>query len=646
MAAMNAANLFPKNDAIQQRTDEYYAEDNNERSARIDRMMIWLLAVEWLGMIGAALVISPRVWNGAASSVHPHVWAAVFAGPAFILPAIAIALLNPGRELTRHVIAVAQILVSALLIDCTGGRIETHFHVFGSLAFLALYRDWRVLITASALTAMDHIVRGVWWPESVYGVIAVSPWRWAEHAWWVVFEDFFLLISMRTSVREANQIAAHRASLYEGANHDVLTGLANRRLLQTLFDSGLGAGRRPSGAVLFIDLDRFKQANDTLGHTIGDKLLVMVSARLTEIVGSMGTLARVGGDEFVVLCEKASGLEDARLLGQQLLESLARPFHVEEHHLLLSASVGISLFPEHGTTLATLQECADRAMYLAKSRGRNQCIAFSPDVSDREDVVQQIDRDLSAAVDRQEFYLLFQPLVARNGQTAGFEALLRWKHPVHGTIPPADFIPLAEKSGLILKLGDWVLREACRTCRMWQRNFQSPVGIAVNVSPVQFEQPDYPEQVFSALAEAGMDASLLTLEITEGILVRNPARARAHLTRIRLAGVRIALDDFGTGYSSLSYLSELPADVIKLDRTFLNRDLPESAAIIESVVGLAHRLGLQVLAEGVETQEQSDGLMNLNCDQFQGYFFSRPMSANAVASLLESLEPVPALSTR
>jgi diguanylate cyclase (GGDEF)-like protein len=618
---------------VQQRTLEYLRSSYTDNAARVDKMMIWLLGAEWLGMMATALIVSPRVWNGSQSSIHPHLWAAILAGPAFILPVIAIALLYPAKPFTRHAIAVAQILVSALLIDCTGGRIETHFHVFGSLAFLAFYRDWRVLVTASLVTAADHFVRGIWWPESVYGIIAVSPWRWVEHAWWVAFEDFFLFISMQRGLRESKLLAESKARLYEGASHDVLTGLPNRRLLQERFDAWGAANESQGGALLFLDLDRFKQANDTLGHTVGDKLLSLVSGRLLETVDPLGTLARIGGDEFVVLLDHGSPAA-ATSLANRLLESLTEPFHIDEHELLLSASVGISLFPDHGTTLGLLQERADRAMYVAKARGRNQCVVFSREVSRREELAREIAADLSPAFPRGEFHLLFQPLVRQSGEVTGFEALLRWQHPRRGLIAPADFISLAEKSGMIVRLGDWVLREACRNCRGWQELGHSSIGVAVNVSAVQFDLEDYPERVFAVLAETGIEPSLLTLELTEGILVRNPARTRANLTRIRLAGVRIALDDFGTGYSSLSYLADLPADVIKLDRTFINREMPGTATVVESVITMAHRLGLRVVAEGVETEAQKDGLLDANCDELQGYYFSKPIPADAVADLL------------
>jgi len=615
---------------MQRHSEASFASSLRKLHHVVDRMMLWLLAAEWIGLIAVSLIVSPRVWSGTQSAVHPHVWAAVLAGPAFVLPAIAVALLYPARRLTRHVIAVAQILVSILLIDCTGGRIETHFHVFGSLAFLAFYRDWSVLATATVVTAADHLVRGIWWPQSVYGVATVSPWRWLEHAWWVVFEDFFLLIATRNSIRDMRAVAVSKARLYFGACHDVLTGLANRRLLQERFDTWVEASAEGKCALLFLDLDRFKQANDTLGHTVGDKLLQMVAARLADEVEPGATLARIGGDEFVVFLPDS---QKANVLGKALVAALAPPFHIDGHELLLSASIGISLYPDHGSSLAALQERADRAMYVAKSQGRNRCVQFSTEVARREEIVQEVTHDLSLAMTLGQFQLHFQPLVRRDGQLTGFEALVRWNHPIHGLIAPAEFIPQVEKSGLILSLGDWILREACTTCRSWQAPGR-PVGIAVNVSAMQFDQPDYSARVLALVSETLLDPSLLTLELTEGVLVRDVQLTRTHLAALRAAGIRIALDDFGTGYSSLSYLTDLPADVIKLDRSFLNRELAESTAVVESIVTLAHRLGLQVVAEGVETDSQRENLLRLMCDEMQGYYFSKPVTAGEVDRML------------
>jgi diguanylate cyclase (GGDEF)-like protein len=603
---------------------------SNLRSAQVGRMMSWLLVLEWAGMIVTASVFSPRTWSGNVSHLHPHLWAAILAGPAFILPAIALAVIYPARPITRHAIAVAQMLGSALLIDITGGRLETHFSIFGSLAFLAFYRDWKVLITASAVTAANHLIGGILWPESVYGVLTVSPWRWVEHVWWVAFEDCFLLVG---GMREKN--------LDWGAHHDALTGLANRRLLEECSDAMPG-GPNARRALLFIDLDRFKQANDTLGHAVGDQLLILVAQRLTETMTSRATLARVGGDEFVALIDGVAGPAEALEIGSRMLAELSRPFRIGDHELMLSASVGISLYPDHGTDLAALQECADIAMYFAKRQGRNACAVFSTEIEAREKILHAIRRDIYQALPRGELTINFQPLVDLDSGVASFEALLRWTHPVHGPVGPADFIPMAEKAGLITEIGEWALLAACRECRTWQRQGRRPVGVGVNVSAVQFELPDFPRRVIEILSECDLDPALLTLELTEGIIVRDVAFTANQLDGLRALGVRISLDDFGTGYSSLSYLATLPVDAVKLDRSFLNRDSEHDSAIVQSVVALAHGIGMRVVAEGVETLLQRDRLKGLNCDELQGFYYSRAIPADAVGGLIDSLESLAA----
>lgn len=304
--------------------------------------------------------------------------------------------------------------------------------------------------------------------------------------------------------------------------------------------------------MLFVDLDRFKQANDTLGHTIGDKLLILVARRLADVVGDENTIARVGGDEFFALLDGVSGCDQVIEVGSRLLNALMAPFNVEGHQLLLSASVGISLWPEHGEDLETLQERADRAMYTAKAHGRNQCAVFSSEVARQENKQRELVRDLSMALPNWELRVHYQPLVDRQGQLIGFEALMRWMHPLHGLVPPSEFISLAERSGAVVGMGEWVLGEACRNCLGWQKSAGGPLGVAVNVSLVQFEEPNFPERVKLILQECGLEPSLLTLEMTEGVLVRDLERARRQLTGLRALGVRIALDDFGTGYCSLS----------------------------------------------------------------------------------------------
>jgi diguanylate cyclase (GGDEF)-like protein len=447
----------------------------------------------------------------------------------------------------------------------------------------------------------------------------------------VVFEDFFLIVG---GMRETR--------LDWDAHHDALTALPNRRLLAECFGA-MPQGANARRSLLFIDLDHFKQANDALGHAVGDRLLRLVGTRLAEAVGSQATLARVGGDEFVAIIDHASGPEQAVGIGNSMLAALSRPFRVEEHELMLSASIGIALCPEDGTELAELQACADRAMYMAKKRGRNLCAVFSPEIEAQEEILQEIRRDLYQALPRGEFQVYFQPLIDRASEVAGFEALLRWTHPIHGPVAPGDFIPMAENADLIAGIGEWTLKEACGQCRSWQFEGRPPVGVAVNVSAVQFDLPDFPRRAMEIVHECDLNPALLTLELTEGILVRNLSLAAQQLAGLRALGIRISLDDFGTGYSSLSYLASMSVDKIKLDRSFLNRDFANDSAIIQSVIAMAHRIGLSVVAEGIETRFQSERLIELDCDEQQGFYFSKAIPADAVLGYLDSLQREPAI---
>jgi diguanylate cyclase (GGDEF)-like protein len=620
----------------------------DKMAAHVDYAMAGLLAVEWLLGIVAAVWLSPRTWSGVESRIHPHVWLALIGGLAIVCTPIALALLYPARIATRHVIAVAQMLMSALFIDITNGRIETHFHVFGSLAFLAFYRDWRVLITATVVTALDHIFRGIWLPQTIYGVLTASPWRWVEHACWVAFEDIVLIISCQRGIREMWTVATREAQLSYGAYHDVLTGLANRRLLSERFDRGLGKisqgepglgetdGGEKKGAILFIDLDRFKLVNDTLGHGIGDRLLVAVSQRLTSILHASDTIARVGGDEFVVVIEHLKCVADAERIGMNLLGVFREPFLIDEHELLLSASIGIGLYPDHGTQLTALQEVADIAMYEAKAEGRNRIACFSKEMTERVNLKIELERGLYDAIPRGEMEVYYQPQVNSTGEISGLEALLRWNHPVRGPIPPSEFIPMAEKAGLIVSLGKWVLQEACRECSGWQSAGYENVSVAVNVSATQLEEAGFAQDVLAIIEDAGIDPSLLTLELTESALLQNLKISSQQLAILRAARVLVALDDFGTGYSSLSYLQALPADIVKLDRTFVVREFENTPAVLRSVIELAHRLGLRVVGEGVETAQQGQRLRDMDCDELQGFYFSKAVPAGSVVGLLQS----------
>ena len=614
-------------DEVKRRAARYYHDSARELASSVDRMMSWLLVLEWFGLVGVGLHCGPFGWNLVAP---------VLSGPLLVLPVVICTLRMPGRQFTRHAVAVAQMLLSTLLIDITGGMAETRFHVFGSLAFLALYRDWKVLLTASLLSGLDHLARGIWWPLPEYGAVTLNPLPWLEHIGWVVFEDFFLIIASARNKKDMREVALVKAQLYEGAYHDVLTGLANRRLLAEHFAEFTSQGLERSRAVLFLDLDRFKQVNDTLGHTVGDKLLASVALRLKGCLENRHLLARVGGDEFVILLDTADDEGAAMVVGHQLLHCMTKPFEIDGHSLLLSASVGISLYPQQGLVLEVLQTRADQAMYVAKSRGRNQVALYSHEVVAQGANLQELARDLYRALPNRELHLVFQPIFDHGCDISGFEALLRWSHPRLGLISPAVFIPMAERSASIIAIGDWVLLEACQQCKTWQRRNRQPMRVAVNVSAVQFELPDFPARVKRALDDSGLDPDLLTLELTEGVLMKDLAQTRQQLSELRGLGIQVSIDDFGTGYSSLTYLAQLPADIIKLDCSFVYNEFLKPSTLLDSIIQMAHRIGLHVVAEGVENPAQADWLLSMDCDSLQGFSFSHPMHGETVESYIES----------
>ena len=423
-------------------------------------------------------------------------------------------------------------------------------------------------------------------------------------------------------------ISDHRrdkAKIQHLAYHDPLTDLPNRSLLRDRLTQSINAARRPGYhlALFCLDLDRFKQVNDLFGHAAGDELLMQVTKRLRNQTRSGDTLARIGGDEFVVVAT-FERLDDIAILARRLIEALTQPFMLTAGVAEIGVSIGIAVYPEDGTDQEELMRTADLALYRAKHEEKGTFRFFEAAMDEHARARQRLEHDLRGAIDREEFCLHHQPLVdCLTGDVKGFEALLRWHHPERGMIPPLEFIPLAEETGLILKIGEWVIETACRAAAAWSE----PYRVAVNVSPVQFLKSDLPAIIASVLDRTGLSANRLEVEITEGILMKNPRRAADVLTTLRGLGVRIAMDDFGTGYSSLSYLNEFKFDKLKIDRSFVKRlgEAEDATMIVRTIIGLAHNLGLSVVAEGVETREQLKILRDLECDQIQGYLIGRPM---------------------
>ncbi|MCQ4346273.1 EAL domain-containing protein [Pseudomonas stutzeri] len=427
------------------------------------------------------------------------------------------------------------------------------------------------------------------------------------------------------------------------AETDPLTQLPNRARLYTRLGEAIERAERDGLqlAVLFIDLDRFKNINDSLGHAVGDGLLTQVAQRLSAAVRTGDTVSRLGGDEFVILLEGLGEGTQAAQVAQNLLNACSGHYCVAEHELAVTPSIGIALCPADGRDAETLLKNADTAMYHAKSAGRNNYQFFAPAMNTRVREHLELENRLRQALARDELSLHYQPQYdLASGRLSGCEALLRWHNPVLGQVPPSKFIPIAEDSGLILPLGAWVLNEACRQAMAWRAAGLPPLRVAVNVSALQFRHGDLAEVVQRALARSGLPAELLELELTESVLAENLEQVNATLQRLKEIGVRLAMDDFGTGYSSLSYLKHFKLDTLKIDRSFVS-DLPDCedyAALTVAIIGMAHSLGMTCIAEGIETAAQHDFLRWHGCGHGQGYRLSKPLDAEALAELLARSE--------
>jgi diguanylate cyclase (GGDEF)-like protein len=433
-----------------------------------------------------------------------------------------------------------------------------------------------------------------------------------------------------TERRQAESRIAHMA------HHDALTGLANRVLLHEKLDAALARLRRGQQlAVLYLDLDHFKSINDTLGHAIGDALLIAVADRLRGCLRETDTLARLGGDEFAILQIGIEQPADAALLAQRLRETVTTPHDIDGHHILADVSIGISLAPRDGAATDQLLERADMAMYAAKREGRGTFRYFESEMNERAKARRAIELDLRRALANDEFELHYQPLVdlARN-EICSCEALLRWNHPERGIIAPGEFIPVAEEIGLIAPIGEWVLRTACAEAAGWPDG----VTVAVNVSPLQFKEQTLVLAVAGALGASGLAARRLAIEITEAVLMRDNDTTMATLHQLRDLGMQIVMDDFGTGYSSLSYLRSFPFDKIKIDRSFVKdvSNMGDANAIVQAAISIAGNMNMTTTAEGVETEEQLATIRALGCTEMQGYLFSRPMRGAEVAELFQT----------
>jgi diguanylate cyclase (GGDEF)-like protein/PAS domain S-box-containing protein len=446
--------------------------------------------------------------------------------------------------------------------------------------------------------------------------------------------------------RDVSAAQAMAQQITHSAEHDFLTGLPNRMLLNDRIGQAIAMAQRDlmPVAVLFLDLDGFKHINDSLGHPIGDKLLQSIAKRLVDCVRASDTVSRQGGDEFVVLLPQAEHPEDAATIASRLLRAVAEAHSIDQRDLHVTTSIGVSVYPDDGQDAETLIKNADTAMYQAKENGRQSFQFFKPAMNARAVERQSIEESLRRAMERQEFALHYQPKISlTTGAITGAEALIRWTHPTRGPISPAQFIPIAEDSGLILSIGNWVLRQACAQARAWVDAGLPSVTMAVNVSAIEFRATGFLEGLFMILSETGLDPKSLELELTETVLMKHAESTAAILQILRQRGIRVAVDDFGTGYSSLSYLRKLPIDALKIDQSFVRQISTggDDLAIVSAVINMARSLKLRVIAEGVETQTEVDFLQLHRCDEAQGYYFAKPMPPGQFASLLRHRIPKP-----
>jgi diguanylate cyclase (GGDEF)-like protein/PAS domain S-box-containing protein len=449
--------------------------------------------------------------------------------------------------------------------------------------------------------------------------------------------------------RDVSAARAMALEMTHSAQHDFLTGMPNRMLLNDRVNQAIAWAQRHAKkvAVLFLDLDGFKHINDSLGHATGDKLLQSVAKRLVECVRGSDTVSRQGGDEFVVLLTEVGLSEDAAITARRMLQTVAQAHSVDQHDLHVTTSIGVSVFPDDGQDAETLIKNADTAMYQAKENGRQSYQFFKPAMNVRAVERQSIEESLRRALEREEFLVQYQPKVnLKTLEITGAEALIRWKHPVRGMVPPSDFIPIAEDCGLIVPIGNWVLREACKQARTWMDAGLPLATMAVNISAMEFRDEDFLDGVFRILRETGLDPAALELELTESVLMKRAESTQSILKILRGSGIQLAVDDFGTGYSSLSYLRKFPIDALKIDQSFIRQitTAPDETTIVTAVISMGRSLKLRVVAEGVETLEELTFLQAHQCEEAQGYYFSRPVLPERFAQLLKSGIPEAMLS--
>ena len=580
-----------------------------------------ILVLLWLHSVGVFGFAFARGYG------LPH---ALFEGSAVGLPALVATWSTLPRAVRAASASFGLLTASAILVHLSGGYIELHFHFFVMVALMALYQDWVPFLVAIGYVVIHHGVVGVLDPHAVYNHPSAwnHPWRWAlVHGFFVTAASIVSLIAWRVNEHQAL--------------HDPLTDLPNRVLLHDRLRHALASRGRQDVlmALLFLDLDNFKETNDRLGHAAGDELLVAVAERLRTSVRPSDTVARLGGDEFAIVLEGLTDPADLARAPERILQALRSPFVVHGAQAATTASIGISVDVDGTSSVEELLRNADIAMYAAKRAGKARFEFFEPAMHvaalDRLD----LEADLRRAVAAQEFVLHYQPVLSlASERIVGLEALVRWAHPTRGVLGPAEFIKLAEETGLIVAIGGLVLDEACRSAKAWQERYPSatPLTIGVNLSGRQLQDPGLLASVEETLRATGLDPTNLVLEITETVMMQDTDTSIARLEELTRLGVRIAIDDFGTGYSSLSYLRRFPIDILKVDKSFVDgvADDPDAAVLAEAIISFGATLQLSTLAEGIETVDQRDRLRAMGCELGQGFHFAKPLPAAEIDRLL------------
>ncbi|MHA6883580.1 putative bifunctional diguanylate cyclase/phosphodiesterase [Ralstonia pseudosolanacearum] len=607
--------------------------------------------------------LSARAVSAPASPASPDAWGGLPAAcPAQAAP--------PGACAKLDLLSMVNALTEGLLV-CDGQRRITYANP-SAARLLGVPLDALVgvrlpEVVASAIDEFDTPIRDVDWPDAevlaegqpqlnqIFGMRCLDGRTvWVSTNWTPLYAEagepmtaapaarhaqpYAVLVSLVdiTQIREAQQRIRHLAT------HDTLTGLLNRCALEDRLEHALALARRNRSrvSVMFLDLDRFKNVNDTLGHQFGDQLLREVAARLQACAREADTVARLGGDEFVVMLESLDGV-GTRRVAERILAAIGAPFHIDGQELFLGVSIGIAVAPHDGDDPHTLLRKADAAMYLAKERGRNNFQTFTSDLDDRVSRRFRIESGLRRASDRNEFYANYQPRVdVRTGRIVGVEALIRWNSTDFGRLMPGQFIQDAEETGLIVEIDRWILRAACDQLARWRRIGLPHLRMSINLSGQAFSSGQLSGMVRGALTSSGLPGEAVELEMTEGILIRDDPSLHTLLTELRALGVSLALDDFGTGYSSLSYLNRFPIDTLKIDRSFV-QDLPhvaERAAITRAIIMMAQAMGMKTVAEGVETAGQLEFLSEIGCDEYQGYLLTRPLEPAAMHDLVREHE--------